>query len=102
MNCGRSILKDFWVVVNFYRMYILLSLALSIYDGGLRYDLFAMFLKFTFLYFVVQADEAEVARQRKLDDAKNSMKIISPSESSDESDDEESLNVNLYVSIMSS
>jgi hypothetical protein len=111
MNYGRLILKDFWVVVNFYRMYILLSLALSIYDGGFiciiailfaRYDLFAMFLKFTFLYFVVQADEAEVARQRKLDDAKNSMKIISPSESSDESDDEESLNVNLYVSIMSS
>ncbi|XP_028413060.1 coiled-coil domain-containing protein 60-like [Dendronephthya gigantea] len=36
-----------------------------------------------------KADEAEVERQRKLDNAKSSMKIISPSESSDESDDEE-------------
>ncbi|CAB4000355.1 Hypothetical predicted protein, partial [Paramuricea clavata] len=44
-----------------------------------------------------KADEAEVARQRKLDDAKNSMKIISPSESSDESDDEENLNVKFVV-----
>jgi hypothetical protein len=42
-------------------------------------------------YFVAQADEAEVERQRKLDNEKNSMKIISPSESSDESDEDEDL-----------
>lgn len=47
------------------------------------------------LHQCLQAIDAEVERQRKLDDAKNSMKIISPSESSDESDDEESSTVKM-------
>lgn len=42
----------------------------------------------------MQAQEAEVERQRKLDVAKSSMKIISP-ESSDDEDDEGRLNVKL-------
>ena len=47
------------------------------------------------IHWYLQAIDAEVERQRKLDDAKNSMKIISPSESSDESDDEESSTVKM-------